>query len=421
MGTLVSMIEFMDSGLGVTRKIYEKLNTIETEFNRNFNNVIETRNREIDFLQNCFFSDSSHFPGEIRKYYEEALPEQKKIFQARLAELKDQRSQMGRELEKVKADKKENYTQLRKTNTDLDKYEEKLKKKINTLDDEIARYNATIDELNTGFGIITNFFRMKKIEKEKNELIEKRAELMVSIENVRKKWIDMEKNLDTKDEAIQKDWSDIQTEYSIISEKIETLTSSAEKLIEKSSFTEALKRLQGDEKFIIKDMDVKKPSQCKKCGNKNTGNFFYCNFCGEPFSEDRKDIAGSLVETGELNRVFSTLQEGIKGAVSIIALIKGLRDGMKTFKESLAKVKKTEDQYSQLPTLNINVPKASEEFFAELENLEKFIDVEKSSTHPMDFANEMKEKTDKFLTDKNIEKYFTAMGDELNKRTKEQW
>jgi|GEM_PF-871975 len=421
MGSLADMISFMDSGLGTTKRIYEKLNEIENEYNSNFNNVIKIRNREIEFLQKEFFNNREDFPDEIGKYYDKAIPEQTKLFDKQLMELQAKKETMEQELQTAKSLKKENFTELRKTNKDLDRSEEKLKRKIAELDDEIAQYNATIDELNSGFGIISNIFKMKKIEKKKNEIIEKRDHLISTIEGIRNKWIKMEEKLDKADDTIQKDWSDIQTDYSVLAEKIENLIINREKFIEKAAFNDALKQLQGNEKFIIKEIDAEKPEKCERCKNKNKSNLFYCNYCGEPFSQDRKDILGSLVETGELNRIFDSLQEGIKGAVSILALIKGLRDGMKTFKKSLSDVKNTESKYSQLPTLKIEVPVVSRKFLEELMEFEKSIDIKEHSSHPSDFVYKTKEETEKYFTDKHIEKFFKAMGDELNKTTKEQW
>jgi hypothetical protein len=94
---------------------------------------------------------------------------------------------------------------------------------------------------------------------------------------------------------------------------------------------------------------------------------------------------------------------------------------MNTFLKSVKDVKKTEDTYSELPTLKIDVPEISMKFTGHLKELEKKLEIDFSGIHPAEFASKMFKETETLFTIKNIETYFTAMGDELNKRTKEQW
>ena len=275
--------------------------------------------------------------------------------------------------------------------------------------------------MNSGFGFIINFLKMKKIEKMKNGLLKKRDELVDRIDAVRKSWIDAEKEIGDQDVIIQEKWNYLQTEFAITSEKIKTLEENRDMLIKKGAFSEALGALLGNEKYLKGRTDAPVPRECGKCGSENRDNFFYCNFCGQHFSENRPDMEGSLVETGELNRIYAALEQGVKETVSILALMKGLKEGLRVFIKSIRKVKKTEDTYSQLPTLKISVPEFSREFSAKLSGIEKAIDVKFYNLHPLNFAKQVRADTDKILIAEDIEKFFTGMGDELNKTTKAQW
>jgi hypothetical protein len=379
------------------------------------------RNAEIEFLQKEFFKDSSRFPAEITAFYKKGLSGQEKIFDGNLSDLNKKRDEMKNQLDEINRQRLEYAAKLKKSNTDLDSKEEALKLKVAELESGTEKYNRTIDELNTGFGFIVNFFRMKKIENEKEEILKKRNELADQIELIRKKWLDVEKSISDNDIKIQEKWNYLQTEFSIICEKIKNLEENKDDIVRKGAFSEALAFLQGSEKYLTARSGVKAPEKCGKCASKNSENLFFCNFCGEPFSENRGDIDGSLIETGELNRIFTAVGSGVKESVSIIALMRGLRGGVQTFTKSIKNVKKTEDTYSQLSKLKIDIPGFSEQFSGKIADLDKWIDVKVYNFLPLEFAEKIKTETDKNLSGENIEKFFKMMGDELNKRTKEQW
>jgi len=421
MGTLKSLIDFIETSISTASEIDIRLNKIQEHFNVNFNNIVKVRTAEIEFLQNEFFKDQGKFPEEIKVIYKETLIEQGKKFKQNLARLEEQKTKLDAEIKELSKSSLTYFAKLKKTNSDLDKKEEILKSDINLLEDEISAFNKKIDELNTGFGFVTNFFSMKKIENEKEIILKKRDSLLSEIETVRKGWKDKEDKLLALDSEARNKWNDLYTEFSLTAEKIQSLKTDMDILIKKAAFSNSLAILHGDEKFLFTGIDSKKADKCRKCSSRNENNIFFCDFCGEPFSENRKDIEGSLIETGELNRVFKSLTEGIKQSVSFIALIRGIKEGMNTFLNSIKDVKKTEDTYSELPELKIDVPEISVKFAGHLKELEKKLDVEFLNLHPADFASKMQKETESLFTIKNIELFFTAMGDELNKRTKEQW
>jgi chromosome segregation ATPase len=421
MGSLKEMIGFLDDTRKIMESILDKLGKLQEHFNRNYNNVIAVRNSEIQFLQKEFFTRPESFPAEIRELYSRNLKTQEKIFSENLSAIIKKRDELKSNIDQINKDRIDFSEKLKKSNTTLDAKEEALKKKVEELEAKTSAYNKTIDELNTGFGFITNFFKMKKIEEEKEAILLKRDELVGQVETIRNKWVEAEKTIGEQDLKIQENWNYLQTEYSITSEKIETLEKNKDELIKKGAFSEALAELQGSEKYLSARSGARAPEKCRKCGSANSTNLFFCDFCGEPFAENRGDIEGSLVETGELNRIYTALTEGVKEAVSNIALMRGIRDGVNTFTESIKKVKSTEDTYSQLPKLKIDVPKFTAEMSEKISEIEKGIDVKFFNLHPLDFAMKIKADTEKTLTKDSIEKFFTLMGDELNKTTKAQW
>ena len=66
MGYLSDMVDFLEDTFENLTDINEKLDKIQEFFNNNFSNINEVRNREIEFLQNEFFSNLEKFPEKIK-------------------------------------------------------------------------------------------------------------------------------------------------------------------------------------------------------------------------------------------------------------------------------------------------------------------------------------------------------------------
>jgi DNA repair exonuclease SbcCD ATPase subunit len=250
MGSLKDMINFLYDTRHTMESILDKLDKLQEHFNRNYNNVIAVRNSEIEFLQKEFFARPESFPAEIRELYNKNLKTQEKIFSENLSAIIKKRDELKSNIDQINKDRIAFSEKLKKSNTTLDAKEEALKKKVEDLEAQTSAYNKTIDELNTGFGFITNFLKMRKIQEEKDEILKKRDELIAQVENIRNKWIEAEKTIGEQDLKIQENWNYIQTEYSITSEKIETLEKNKDELIKKGAFSEALAELQGSEKYL---------------------------------------------------------------------------------------------------------------------------------------------------------------------------
>jgi predicted nucleic acid-binding Zn-ribbon protein len=421
MGSLASMIEFLTNTSEELDDIKNKLDKIQEYFNNNFSNVNQIRIAEIEFLQNEFFENRESFPVEISKLYDDEYRKQEGIFNNNIEEMRKKKEKLRREFESINNKKLDLMKKIRTSNMRLDNREEKLKREVLSLEEAINLYNKKIDDLNTGLGFITNIFRMKKIQKEKDKLIEERDSLVEDIEDIRQKW--QEKGVKYADEEgkIQEEWNNIQVELSLISEKLANLTEKKSELVAKATLNSVVENLKGDEHYLLNQIEVEIHDTCSRCHSKNSSNKFFCHFCGERFSRDRKDILGSLVEIGELNEVYRNLQEGLKQSVSFLALVRGIQKGIDEFKKSVESVKESQDQYPSLPDLKIDVPEFSMSFSKHIDELNSKIDIKFYNLHPIEFSKSLEQYTDRLFNESNIENFFNKMGDELNRTTKEQW
>ena len=102
-------------------------------------------------------------------------------------------------------------------------------------------------------------------------------------------------------------------------------------------------------------------------------------------------------------------------------MIKGINLGVKEFIKSVDTVKDSQDKYSALPNLKIDVPEGSRSFASKISELKPKIVEKEGEVHPEKYKKIFDEYTENVFTEKNIESFFTKMGDELNKTTEEQW
>ncbi|MFC1669165.1 hypothetical protein ACFL20_02155 [Spirochaetota bacterium] len=421
MGSLKDMIKFLEKTNDSLGKVEKNLDEIQEYFNNNFSNLNIIRNEEIEFLQDEFFNDYNKFPGEIQKLYKGEIKNQEDLFDKNYTSLLGKKNQIDSELNSQDKKRKNLYKHVKSKNKMLDKGEERLKKRVLELEKEIDQYNLKIDELNTGMGIITNLFRMKKIQRRKDELLEQRDDNVERIEETRTKWEEEFNKFEEKNEAGKKGWEEELVEYSITVEKLNSLKENRDDIIKKASFVSALQKIKGDEKYLTAKIKTGLVAKCPRCKSHNKSNRFFCRFCGERFSKDRPDIMGSLVESGELNIVYNDLLEGIKESVSFLALIRGIGKGVTEFTKSVESVKDSQDKYPSLSELKIDVPEFSLNFSKTIDELESRIDVKFYNLHPGEFSQSFKEYTVKLFSDENIERYFNSMGEELDRTTKEQW
>lgn len=421
MGTLADMVRFLNQTEKCLNSIIEKLEKLQEHFNNNYSRVNQVRENETEFLQAEFFRQPGQFAEELGAVFEAEVVAQAQVFDDSLRRLEEIRRELAKKQLTANEQRVNLIQKIRRNNQRLDNREERLKERVRELEAGIVLFNQQIDELNTGFGMVIHLFKMRKIQKNKTELLQQRDELVEEIEDVRQQWQEKVAQYAEEETAAQEAWNTAQVDLAVAEEKVANLKENRDELIRKAAFVRLLEQLKGGERYLQGEIREAPFSHCPQCKSTNDGNHFFCRFCGERVALDRKDVGGSLLEVAELNAVYTDYRQGITGAVSFLALMKGLRQGVETFKKSVSTTKESQDKYSALSELRIDVPAFSADFARRITELDQRIEVRRLNLHPAEFARSVNEATAGFLTHGEIEKFFTTMGDELNRRTKEQW
>ena len=421
MGSLAEMIEFLEAADRDLGLFYGKLEEVQRHFDSNVNNVIAVREAEIGFLQDAFLAGPGQFPESFRREFDEQSRAQAVLFDAQLDGLRLKRDEKARLLSELESRRNEHAKTVRQHSTGLDEREEDLKRRVAELETDISAYNARIQEMSSGLGFMLNLFKMKRIERQKMDLLAQRDKIVPEIEAVRAGWQEKATEFAAREAALHDEWNILRVETAFVSEKYAHLLKDREVLIRKSAFLAAAGKLSGDSCRLMPEQPPVESVSCRRCRIKNRTQRFFCLYCGERFAADRPDVAGSLVELGELNQVHASLEEGIRECAAFLGLLKGLRDGLAAFKKSVESVKQSQDKYSALSKLKIEVPPACRDYTRQLAELGPRVDVEYMYLHPREFAAHYRKLGEGLLAPARIEGFFKQMGDELNRTTKEQW
>ena len=421
MGDLHGFLKFLSDTEKTLTSAIGKLETIQKTYNVNFNSIVAARTAEIEFLRDEFFKNEESFQPAVRKKYLAGLSLQTKIFDDKMSELKGKKIELMTAMARLEDERINLLKRIKGDNQKLDGVEERLKKDVADLEERIDEYNEKISELTGGFGFITNFFGMRKIRDKKEALLSERDTLVVRIEEVRGQWGKKEQSYAEKTDDIQERWNNKKLELALVTEKIGHIGNNRDDIIRNAALMAVLDGLGGSGEFIPEVAGEKPPEYCPSCKNAVGSSRFFCSICGFRFVPNRTDISGSLVETGELNMAFNHYITGITGSVSTLALMKGILQGVEKFSKSMISVKASQDRYSALAKLIIDVPGKSAAFAKKIEEFNGKIDAHLKTAHPLAFAEAMKTITEKDFAEKNIASFFNQMGEELNRATGEQW
>jgi hypothetical protein len=114
--------------------------------------------------------------------------------------------------------------------------------------------------------------------------------------------------------------------------------------------------------------------------------------------------------------------QGIGDSAELIGLMGGIASGLEKLQTSVESVKQEQDMHSELANLKLNTPPVVTQFHGIWDELLPIVkDSCMVAQHPKDFHATISAEIGGHLTDKQIEAMFVALGDELNRATKEQW
>jgi chromosome segregation ATPase len=276
---------------------------------------------------------------------------------------------------------------LRVLNPGLDAKEEALKAKRAEMTAELERLNQEIKRLSGCLRLPFSFFRISKLDRERQRVIGRLEGLQDQLRDVRQEWTTRLAETQAQEQELQESWKqamlelgDLRTELGFLDE-------------EENRRTLAQKRAV---RYVVDNL--KEPVACPVAG-----------------------IKERLDEMVRLNIETDNYEDGLASAVSMISLLDGVKEGMARFGESVDGLLEEQRMHkAHLPRLS-GIPLSDRvlAFHRQWGGLQtKVRDDARLCDHPLEFVAAVRPALEEQLTEERIKAMFEDMASALKGATK---
>jgi hypothetical protein len=274
---------------------------------------------------------------------------------------------------------------LRKLNPVWDMKEERIKTRLRDWRAELESLNAEIKAAGKGLGFVTHYIRITKLDRRRSELIGKMGEAQNQLEETRAEWQEKVRDEAGEQKTLQDEWQELSMKAARLQDELDYLDDDArlEALAWRRAITGVL-----DE---IKD----------------------------PAIIERGALRDEIGEMIRLNIQTDNYQEGLGTVAGVIALLRGVSTGYRSFRASVEAIINEQKMHSAyLTKLSMPLPASVEQFNAQWEPLRKSLrDEKRLSRFPLEFVAVVEPALKDGLSAPSIQKVFAALESELKRAT----
>lgn len=414
MGTLKDFDSYLKERIGTVKKVEGRLCKLQEKYETFFAEVSKVRENELQQLKAHILEDRGKLPDAFNTALDRSQMEVEREFDAELKRLSDDRAALLKKAEQARQSSIKGEQAARKKNVDLDRNEEELKARNESLLTEITRFNEEIRGLGRGFGFFANLFKMRELTSRRQELDTEQADVSARIEALRVRWTEEAKDHTAKEGELRQQWVDLETEVGALQTKLDYLKEARPRIILRSTMERVLFDLSKDPPDATEG-----DPPCPRCKTPNPAGGHFCLICAQRLSEDRPDFEGSIHEIAELNLHHQRFSEGMQACQEIIGLVRGLKSGLVAFKESVADMRSSESTHN-LARLQLDVPQSSVAYGQHFDALKEAVDRD-LSLHPKVMARHVERLVAEVFTEEKIKDFFETMGQELSRQAEAQW
>ena len=299
--------------------------------------------------------------------------------QAQIKGLTDQRA----EVEKQSAAERE---EMQRVNPALNQREEELKAEAANQQAQIAQVDAQLAQAAAGLGWLFGFGKIHQLRELRHRWEIALYATQGKLFEVRSTWQKQHDQTADSESRLQKAWRFRTADIARYTEELQKLQDDLAGVCRREALT-----------AILADLKAPQPT-------------------GIPAAD------AALPKLLDLRAQVADATQGIGDSAELIGLLKGIDSGLEKLNTSVKSVKEEQDMHSELAALKLTTPPVDAEFHSIWPELLALVQDEAAATqHPKDFHAKLAAEIGGHLTDKQIEAMFVALGDELNRATKEQW
>ncbi len=379
MGTKMSLAEFYKYARQNRKRmsdIYREIEEIQYQFNDLYSTQMQERDKLIAAHVPLLLEAPGDLPLELRHLLEKQEKTELQALMEEITKLEGETEDKRRQADSLIKQAQDQTAYVRGQNPILDQQEEELKARQASIESDLAKVDAEIDQLG-----LLKFFERRRLGKERAQLAENRESVKAGIRAVREKWQADKRQMQEAQTGLQSQWQAVSVETAQLQARLDYLSANRNALSKRNAAQRLLENL--------KELPV----------------------ADGPW-EDR---LRPLVELGQNQRSYET---GLTSVAEILGLLKGLGEGMDRFIRSVGTVYEEQRRY-KLPSLTLNLSDAVTSFHSIWPDFQAKVKDEKYlGTHPLEFNRRIQIIVQERINEDAIQKMFDEMGAALTRATK---
>jgi chromosome segregation ATPase len=276
---------------------------------------------------------------------------------------------------------------LRELNPRLDDREERLKQDRAGLQSELKELNRQIRRLSGCLGVVFNFVRITRLDKERQRVLGKLESVEEQLRDVRQEWESARTEVVEDRRALQASWQEAMVRLAELKAELGRLD------VEENRETLALERAI----FHVVDT-LKQPVDCPE-----------------------SDLKQELDRMAQFNIRTDDYQAGLGSVAGYLSLLDGITEGLKRLQDSVNGLADEQRMHSAyLPQLRVSLPADIVKFHQQWDALAAAVrDDSHLADHPSEFRTQMQPLVDEELAEPRIQAMFDGLGEALQQATQE--
>jgi hypothetical protein len=384
--SLAQLSQYIEDNVRQIDAARKEMEEIQTGFNSKYVEWKANHDAVLERLVETVLDRLDEIGPDLKGRIEERVGEEQRVIAERRQELRDTL------IPKTQADAdtalKEGQSiveMMREENPRLNEKEEALKAKRVKFEGELTSLNEQIRKLSGCLGVVFNFFKINKLDKERQQVIGQLKQVHEDLKEVREEWQQVRKEMGTEDDTLQARWQELTRTVAQLQGELGYL--------DEASNRDSL-ALRRAVRTVIDDL--KEPISC-------------------PVADVKSELDGMVT----LNVQTDDYQEGLGAVSSLMSLLVGVGEGMKRLNASVEGLIQEQHMHSAyLSNLDVHVPDEVTAFHAQWEGLaQKVRDDGRLCENPAEFLATVRPVMEKSLSEESIKSMFESLGKALSAAT----
>jgi chromosome segregation ATPase len=276
--------------------------------------------------------------------------------------------------------------EMRELNPRLDREEETLKEQRNGLRAELDDLNKEIRRLSGCFVVVLNYFKLTKLDRQRQKVIGRLQVIENHLKRVREEWETAQEGTRSQQEALKERWRELTIKLAEMQAERDRLAvaENREELARRRAIRHIVDNLTED--------------------------------LASPDAELKRELDRMV----ELNIQTDEYEDALSSVIGLLAMLDGVVEGMRRFSESVDGLQEEQRMHgANLPKLTIDVPDSVTGFHQLWPDLARQVRDERHlAANPDEFMALVAPVTDEALSDDRIDGMFGGLGQALEKATK---